>query len=163
MAHVKRWVAKCYFQHRSPSSLVASQATLKPLDMQAISGQKPGTAAERFIMSASAVGVSQAKEGWGREGSPTHQQPTAVTQKHKFGKYHNNQTGDWVTERGIICVLSLSQAKALTLSENCPSLSSLLFHSDTIKTAPFHAIYLYGPSMSRPNVEDNSIKVRAAI
>lgn len=33
--------------------------------MQAISGQKPGTAAERFIMSASAVDVSQAEGGRG--------------------------------------------------------------------------------------------------
>lgn len=98
----------------------------------------------------------------GREGSPIYQQPTAVTQKHKFGKYHHNQIGEWVTERGIICSLSQSQAKALTMSENCPSLSSLLFHSNTIKTAPFHVIYLYGPSMSRPNVQDEN-KSRAAV
>lgn len=68
MAPVKHRAAKCYFQRRSPSSLAASQATLKPPNMQAISGQKPGTAAERFIMSASAVDVSQAEGGEGAGG-----------------------------------------------------------------------------------------------
>lgn len=73
MALVKHRAGKCYFQRRSPSSLTASQATLKPPNMQAISGQKPETAAERFIMSASAVDVSQAEEGKGGDESQIHE------------------------------------------------------------------------------------------
>lgn len=63
-----------------------------------------------------------------------------------------------MTERGIVCFLSQSQPKVLTVSENCPTLSSLQFDPNTIKAAPFHSIYLYTPCMSRPSDEDNNIK-----
>lgn len=64
-----------------PPRSAASQATFEPPNIQAISGQKLRTAAEGFIMSASAVDVSQTKgrlrEGWGEEegveGSQIHQ------------------------------------------------------------------------------------------
>lgn len=71
----------------SPSSLPASQATLKPPDMQAISGQKPGTAAERFRTSASAVDVSQAEGGksggWRGDGYTSGDPTVQIWKDHK--------------------------------------------------------------------------------
>ncbi len=77
MALIKEGSVKCYLHRRSPSCATQTLACgildkVRPPNTLAIRGQKPGTAAEHLIMSASAVGVTQSGVEGEKEGTQPH-------------------------------------------------------------------------------------------
>lgn len=93
------YLHQCYLHHQSPSPALGQRILGKvcPLDTLAIRGQKPGTAAEHLIMSASAVGVTHAGDEGEKEGTQPHywQQRSIQQDVHKNGKSTALQRTDW--------------------------------------------------------------------